>query len=104
MEYVFYLTIILIIIAGYYSLFVMPKQYAFKKHQQYVLSLKVGDEVITHGGIIGTITELDEEVGVAKILIAPGVEVRIVAAALVRQYDPAEATHPGMEETEQPTA
>lgn len=87
MEYIFYLTIILIIIAGYYSLFIMPRQYAFKKHQQYVMSLKVGDEVITHGGIIGTITQLDEEVGVARIQIAPGVEVRIIAAALVRQYD-----------------
>ena len=67
MEFIFFLTIALLIIAAYYALVVMPRQYEFKKHQRYVTSMEVGDEVITSGGLIGTITELDAEVGVAKI-------------------------------------
>lgn len=107
MDAIFFLTIILIIMAAYYSLVVMPKQRDFKKHQHYVMSLKEGDEVITYGGIIGTITELDAEVGIAKVQIAPGLEVRIITAALVRQYDPDEVAQNarlGLEETEQPSA
>jgi preprotein translocase subunit YajC len=93
MEEVFWLTIILLFIGGYYALVVMPKQRAFKKHQKYVVTLQEGDEVITYGGLIGTITELDAEVGVAKIRIADGLEVRIITAALVQQYDPEEIAH-----------
>lgn len=87
---IFWLTIALLIIAGYYSLVFFPKQRAFRKHQSYVMSIRLGDEVITHGGLIGTVTEIDEEVGVAKIELAPGLEVRIIAAAILQVYDPAE--------------
>jgi preprotein translocase subunit YajC len=90
MEFIFFLTIALLVIAAYYALVFMPRQYAFKKHQKYVTSLEVGDEVITSGGLIGTITELDVEVGIAKIRLAEGLEVRIVAAAILQAYDPAE--------------
>lgn len=89
-EFAFFSTILIIILAGYWSLFVFPKQRDYKKHLDYVESLKVGDEVVTYGGIIGTITELDEEIGVARIRIAEGIEVKILAAALTQPYDPAE--------------
>lgn len=87
-EYMFWLTIGLLFIAGYYSLVYFPKQRAFKKHQEYVTTLQEGEEVITHSGIIGVITELDKEVGVAKVRIAEGIEVRMIAAALIQRYDP----------------
>jgi preprotein translocase subunit YajC len=80
----------LLFIAGYYSLVYFPKQRAFKKHQEYVTTLREGEEVITHSGIIGVITELDKEVGVAKVRIAEGLEVRMVAAALIQRYEPAD--------------
>jgi len=90
MDAIFFGAIILLIVAGYYSLVVMPKQSAFRRHQHYVTSLQVGDQVITHGGLIVTITELDAEVGVARVRLADGVEVRIITAALLQHYDPAE--------------
>ncbi|NDJ87246.1 MAG: preprotein translocase subunit YajC [Chloroflexi bacterium] len=52
--------------------------------------MQVGDEVITYGGLIGTITELDDEIGVGKIRLAENLEVRILMAALQRPYDPEE--------------
>lgn len=93
MEFIFFLTIALLVMAAYYALVVMPRQYAFKKHQKYVTSLEVGNEVITSGGLIGTITELDAEVGVAKIRLAEGLEVRIITAAIIQAYDPVEIEH-----------
>jgi preprotein translocase subunit YajC len=73
---------------GYWSLVVFPKQRAFKKHNLYVRTLAVGDEVITFGGIIGTITSLDNDSGVAYVNIANGVEVKVLTAALSRPYQP----------------
>jgi preprotein translocase subunit YajC len=90
MEAIFFLTIALLVIAAYYSLVVMPRQSAFRKHHKYVTSLEVGNDVITSGGLIGTITELDVEVGVAKIKFAEGFEVRIIAAAIIQAYNPEE--------------
>lgn len=89
-DFAFGATILLIIIVGYWSLVVFPKQRAFKKHIRYVETMQVGDEVITYGGLIGTITKLDEEIGIATIQIAEGLEVRILAAALQQPYDPEE--------------
>ncbi len=90
MDYIFGLAIILIIITAYWALFTFPKQRDYKKHIQYLQTLDVGDEVITYGGLIGTITELDVEVGVARLRLADNLEVRILAAALQRPYDPDE--------------
>jgi preprotein translocase subunit YajC len=88
--FAFSATILLIIIVGYWSLAVFPKQRAYKKHVRYVETLQVGDDVITYGGLIGTVTKLDEEIGIATIRIADGIEVRILAAALQQPYDPEE--------------
>lgn len=86
-EPIFFITIILIILAGYYSLVTFPRQREFQKHHKLILNLQVGDEIITSGGIIGRISEMDAEDGVAKIEIAPGVHLRIITAA-IRKYDP----------------
>jgi preprotein translocase YajC subunit len=88
-EPIFWITILLLIMAGYYSLVVFPKQREFIKHQKFVKLMRVGDEVITSGGILGVITELDIEDGIAKVEIAPGVHIRIITAA-VRHFDPVE--------------
>jgi preprotein translocase subunit YajC len=78
---------LLLIFAGYWALVVFPKQRAFKKHQRHIQSLHVGDEVVTYGGLIGTITWLNDASGTARIRLAEGVEVRILAAALVQHFD-----------------
>jgi preprotein translocase subunit YajC len=86
----FLTTLVLLIIVGYWSLVTFPKQRAYKKHVHYVRTLEVGDEVITYGGIIGKITALDEEYGVARLEISEGVEVRIIVAAIQQHYNPEE--------------
>lgn len=81
-------TVILLLVAAYWSMVVYPKQRDFKKHNQYVRTLKVGDEVVTYGGIIGTISSMDAEAGVTYVKVADGVELKMLSAALSRPYMP----------------
>ena len=85
--------ILLLIIAAYWSLAVLPRQQAFKKHQRYIRQLRVGDEVVTYGGLIGTLTQLEPDKGEAVIRLAENVEVRIITAAITQPYNPQELAH-----------
>ena len=87
-ELVAFSVVAILLMGGYWSLVIFPKQRAFKKHNQTVRLLKPGDEVITFGGIIGTITEMDTESGIAYVNIADGVDVKVLTAALTRPYEP----------------
>lgn len=49
-----------------------------KKEQQARANLKKGDRVVTGGGLIGELVELDERV--AKVKIAPGTTVSVLAS------------------------
>jgi preprotein translocase subunit YajC len=89
-EFVAFSVVVLLLLGAYWSMVVFPKQRAFKKHNQYVRTLGPGDEVITFGGIIGTITSMDSEAGVAYVKIAEGVEVKVITASLTRPYVPEE--------------
>ncbi len=89
-EFVAFSIVIVLLLAGYWSLVIFPKQQMFKKHNNYVKTLGVGDEVITFGGIIGQITQMDAAAGVAYVKIADGVEVKVITASLTRPYIPDE--------------
>ena len=86
-EIVAFSLIVILLLGAYWSLVIFPKQRAFKQHNQYIHTLGVGDEVITFGGIVGAITGLDAEAGIAYVKIAEGVEVKVLTAALSRPYD-----------------
>lgn len=87
-EFVAFSIVLILLLGGYWSLVVLPKQRAFKKHNQYVRTLGPGDEVITFGGIIGRIMSMDSEAGTAQVEIADGVQVKVLTAALSRPYQP----------------
>ena len=64
-----------------------------------IAALRVGDEIVTAGGMYGTITRMDEEV--LTVEIAPDITVRIARGAVtgvIRQNEEEE------EETGQPIA
>jgi preprotein translocase subunit YajC len=56
-----------------------------KKEQQARANLKKGDRVVTQAGIIGELVDLDEKV--AKVKIAPGTTVQVLASS-VSSYEP----------------
>ncbi len=92
-EFGFLLVIMVLLLGGYWSFFVFPRQREFNKRQQYVRSLSRGDEVVTFGGMIGEVVDVDGEAGVVHVQIADGLVVRFVAASIVSEYDPEEIAH-----------
>ena len=55
-----------IFIAIFYFLLIRPEQKRRKKHQEFLQSLKKGDKVLTSGGILGTIDQIEETYVVLK--------------------------------------
>lgn len=87
-EFVILVVILILVLAGWYSMVTFPKQRDFQKRQRFVQNLEPGSEVITYGGIIGRVVEVRAEQGVLLVEIADGVIVRMIAAAVVQPYDP----------------
>lgn len=93
MEFVLVFAILALVLGGYWTMFIFPKQRAFQHKQKVVRSLHVGDEIITYGGLIGKIIDIDVEQGIARVEIADGVTIRLITAALQQVYDPKEIAY-----------
>ena len=63
-----------------YLLFVRPQKRRQSQQQQLLDELRVGDEVLTAGGIYGTISQLDDDQ--VTVEIAPTIEVRVARRAI----------------------
>ncbi len=75
---------------AYWSMVIFPKQRDFQKRQRFVRSMAAGDEVITAGGVIGRVIDLEAEHGIAYVELADGVVVRMITASLLAPFDPEE--------------
>jgi preprotein translocase subunit YajC len=75
-----FIFIILIAFLVIYLLFVRPQRRRQSQQQQMVNELRVGDEVLTAGGIYGTISEVDEDQ--VTVEIAPKIEVQVARRAI----------------------
>ena len=71
---------ILFMVFIFYFLLYRPQKKAQQERSEMLAGLKVGVEIITIGGIYGTISELAEEF--LKIKIADGVEIKISRNAI----------------------
>lgn len=67
---------LLLIFVVFYFLLIRPQQKRLREHDDFVKTLKRGDKVVTAGGVLGTISKVDEDVLVIEI--APEVKIRVV--------------------------
>ena len=81
------LLFVLVMLAMMWFLLIRPQRDRVRAHQALVAGLRVGDEVITSGGIVAVIRSLDDDLVVAEI--ASGVEVRLARAAVAELRTPA---------------
>jgi preprotein translocase subunit YajC len=65
-----------ILLAVMYLLLIRPQRQQARRHQDMLGSLKVGDEVITAGGIYGEVTAIDED----RVQLEVDADVRIAVA------------------------
>lgn len=66
----------------FYVLVLMPMRKRQKKVQEFQTSLKVGDKVITTGGIFGQITRVTEGTKTVQLQIADKVRIEVSRAAI----------------------
>ena len=65
----------LLILAAFYFLLIRPQQKRQKAHKQMVNELSPGDDVLTAGGILGTVTAVSDHY--ITLRIADNVEIKI---------------------------
>ena len=70
-----FLPLILIFVV-FYFLLIRPQQKRVKQHREMVTNLKVGNQVITSGGILAKIVKVDDN-NYITISISDGVNVKI---------------------------
>jgi preprotein translocase subunit YajC len=58
---------LILIFIVFYFLLIRPQQKQAKKHQEYLNNLKVGNKVVTKGGIHGQITALTDQIVTVEI-------------------------------------
>src|SRR5688500_14217389 len=66
-------------------LFILPRQRQVRAHQALVASLQPGDEIVSGGGIFGTITAVEADE--VRVEVADGVELRLARAAVLRRLN-----------------
>jgi preprotein translocase subunit YajC len=70
-----------LVLAIFYFVILLPTRNRQKKVEAFLASLKVGDKVVTSGGIFGSIAKMGEDS--VQLQIAPNVRVDISRAAIV---------------------
>ncbi|MGZ8651804.1 MAG: preprotein translocase subunit YajC [Actinomycetota bacterium] len=76
----------LILMGGvFYFLLIRPQQRRARAQQTLVNAVEVGDEIMTTGGIFGTIAEIDDDEGTVMIEIARGTRIRMVKSGISRR-------------------
>jgi preprotein translocase subunit YajC len=67
---------IIILAVIFYFLLIRPQQKRSKEHKNLLKSLKIGDEIVTNGGVVAKVVEIVDE-SFAKIEIAKGVTIKV---------------------------
>ena len=75
-----------LMIVGFYFLLIRPQRNRQRAQQALAASLEVGDDVMTSGGIFGTIIEIDEDEGTVMVEIAPGTRIRMLRQGISQRF------------------
>jgi preprotein translocase subunit YajC len=71
-----------VIFVIFYFLLIRPQQKRAKEHRELITKLTKGDEVVTNGGLLGRVTELDDNH--LTVEIASGVMVKVQRQAVTQ--------------------
>lgn len=71
---------LLIFVVVFYFLLIRPQAKRAKEHRQLISNLAKGDEVVTNGGVLGKVNEIENDL--IHVSIAKGVVVTVQKAAI----------------------
>ena len=81
---------LVLLVGVMYLLLIRPQQQRVKQQRAMVATLEVGDEVVTVGGLLGRITNLDDET--ALVETTPGIVLRFRRTAIGGRIGPTDDT------------
>jgi preprotein translocase subunit YajC len=81
-----FILVLLVLFVFMYFLLIRPQRNQQKRHQQLLANLKVGDEVITAGGIYGDVSGIEEDR--VQLLIAEDVEIEVARRSIASVVPP----------------
>lgn len=87
----------------FYLTLVRPQQKKLRRHQHMLNSLRPGDHVSTHGGLVGKIIETNHE-ELVTLEIAPNVQVSVTRKGIDKMWPAREAEGVNQEMTERQTS
>jgi len=67
----------------FYFLLIRPQQKRLKAHREMIGELKKGDKIITAGGVLGTVTNVNDDI--VKVTIADGVRIQVKRDTILEQ-------------------
>src|SRR5688572_12883723 len=70
-----------LVLAIFYFIILLPMKKKQKKVQEFLSALKVGDRIVTSGGIYGSITKLNEQS--VQLQVAQNVRLEVARSAIV---------------------
>jgi preprotein translocase subunit YajC len=76
----------ILMLGGFYFLLIRPQRNKQRAQQTLLAQLEVGDEVMTTGGIFGSIVAIDEDEGVLTVEIAPGTQVKMLRQGVAQRF------------------
>ena len=91
--------IVPMLLIGYFVL-VRPQKRRMQAQRDLLSRLEPGDEVVTAGGMFGTIVDIDEDDDVLTVEIAPGTVIRMLRGGISRRLEDEEAVGEGGDDGE----
>jgi preprotein translocase subunit YajC len=73
-----------LMVVVFYFLLIRPQQRRARAQRSLVDALGVGDEIVTVGGMFGTIRQLDDES--VTVEVASGTQIRMLKSAILRKH------------------
>ena len=67
-------------------LLILPQQRRMRQHQAVIASLRAGDEIVTAGGIYGTIISVADDT--LAVEVAPGIVLQVLRSAVSQRIGP----------------
>jgi preprotein translocase subunit YajC len=74
---------LVLMVVVFYFLLIRPQQRRARSQRELVQSIDVGDDVVTVGGMLGTIRALDDDT--VTVEVAPGIEIHMLKSAILRK-------------------
>jgi preprotein translocase subunit YajC len=91
---------ILLLLVLMWVMLIRPQRRRQVETQRMIDSVQVGSEIVTAGGLYGTVTELDDDE--VRLEIADGIEVRVAKRAIAGVVNEDEEEPEELEEAEEP--